>query len=114
MSQLMKGVMGSYGTYFNKKYKRRGPLFESRYKASWITHESYLQHISRYIHLNPKDWQNHPFSSIHSYLGVRQEDWLQPQKIAALFRSVDNYKTFVSDYVGHKNMLDELKHELAE
>jgi hypothetical protein len=29
-------------------------LFESRYRASMITDDAYLQHITRYIHLNPR------------------------------------------------------------
>ena len=36
---FMKSVFTSYTMYFNKKYNRVGPLFQSRYKASRITND---------------------------------------------------------------------------
>ena len=54
MQRLMRGVMTAYSRYFNKKYQRSGSLFESRYKASLITSDTYLFHVSRYIHLTQK------------------------------------------------------------
>ena len=56
MLKLMHGIMTSYSRYFNSKYGRSGPLFESCYKASRISSDEYLLHISRYIHLNPDEW----------------------------------------------------------
>jgi len=49
LSQLMKSLIVAYTTYFNRKYHRTGPLFESRFKASLINKEAYLLHVSRYI-----------------------------------------------------------------
>ena len=113
MSSLMRSIMTSYSRYFNVKYKRSGPLFESRYKASSVLTQSYLIHISRYIHLNPKDWQSHPYSSIKQYLGQPSPDWLKPLRILDLFEG-DDYRQFVSDYEDHKAMLDEIKYDLAD
>lgn len=113
MSTLMRGVMTSYSRYFNQKYQRSGPLFESRYKASLITTDMYLQHISRYIHLNPKDWRAYPYSSVFSYLGQRNEEWLQPQRVLELFTSREDYAQFMANYEDNKQALDELKHQLA-
>jgi putative transposase len=113
MTALMRGVMTSYSRHYNTKYKRRGPLFESRYKASIITTESYLLHISRYIHLNPKDWLNHPYSSLPFYLGVQVPEWIQIDKITSLFKNTD-YLEFMKDYEDHKAMLDEIKYDLAD
>ncbi len=42
-----------YAMYFNRRYERKGRLFESPFKAEWINTPSYFLHISRYIHLNP-------------------------------------------------------------
>ncbi len=114
MKKLMQSVMTSYSRYFNLKYNRSGPLFESRYKASRIDQDSYLQHITRYIHLNPRLWQTHRASSLKHYLGVPSPEWLQTAKVTGLFKDITDYQTFVSDYEEHKQMLDELKHELAD
>ncbi len=113
MSRLMRAIMTSYSCYFNRKYKKTGPLFETRYKASLIDSDEYLMHISRYIHLNPGDWQAYPYSSIHAYFGVGQEDWLQPGRIIELFGSAPVYADFLDDYVSYKKSLDKIKDELA-
>ncbi len=114
MSRLMRGVMSSYGVYFNKKYKRSGSLFETRYKASVISTDAYLIHISRYIHLNPGDWKAYPYSSIHAYFGIGMPDWLQPEKIIDLFGSTPVYADFLDDYTDYKKSLDEIKRTLAD
>src|SRR5690349_16275253 len=51
ITRLMRAVTGAYTIFYNKKYKRIGPLFQSRFKASHILDEAYLLHISRYIHM---------------------------------------------------------------
>lgn len=112
MSKLMRGVMTSYSMYFNKKYGSSGALFESRYKASRISSDEYLMHISRYIHLNPKDWMAYPHSSIHSYyLGA--PEWLKPEQVIELFGSLPKYADFLNDYADYKKSLDVIEAELA-
>lgn len=112
MTRLMRGVATSYTTYFNKKYKRVGPLFQDRYKASHILNDAYLVHITRYIHLNPKDWQDWPYSSLPYYLGKKSAAWIIPERILGMFED-GNYREFVADYVSQKEMWDEIKHDLA-
>ncbi|HEX6461948.1 MAG TPA: transposase [Candidatus Saccharimonadales bacterium] len=113
MQRFMRRVMTSYSRYFNTKYNSSGALFESRYKASRISSDAYLSHISRYIHLNPKDWRGYSYSSVHAYFGIGQPEWLQQERITCLFKSLPHYADFLSDYESHKLILDEIKHELA-
>lgn len=113
MTQLLHSVGTSYTTYFNKKYHRVGPLFQERYKASMILREDYLLHISRYIHLNPSDYKRWEWSSLPYYLGKKHADWLQPDKILQLFNGPKDYADFVADYESQKEILDEIKLELA-
>jgi putative transposase len=114
ISELMRSLMTSYSMYFNRKYKRVGPVFQSRYLASNIDQESYLEHISRYIHLNPKAWRTYEYSSLPYYLGQRQAEWLKPARILEIFdNNQATYRQFVEDYEANKQLLDELKHELA-
>ena len=51
--QLMISLGRSYVQYINRKYKRTGTLWDSRYKSSLIETESYLLACQRYIELNP-------------------------------------------------------------
>ena len=113
MTEFMRSVLTSYSMYFNKKYKRTGPLFESRYKASHITNDAYFQHISRYIHLNPRSWKTYEYSSLPYYLHQVTDEWIVPRKIIDDFESPTEYLKFLEDYEEAKEMIDILKHELA-
>jgi len=53
LSLAMQWINVSYATYFNRKRKRSGHLFQGRFKAILIEADAYLKHLSRYIHLNP-------------------------------------------------------------
>lgn len=113
LTTCMQSIMTSYSRYFNTKYKRTGPLFESRYRSSLISDDIYLEHITRYIHLNPKHWETYEYSSLPYYLQRAQESWLRPEKILELFKSPAEYHDFVGDYVENKKMIDIIKKELA-
>ncbi|MGH9857023.1 MAG: transposase [Acidobacteriota bacterium] len=114
MEKFMRSLMTSYSRYFNLKYKRTGSLFESRYKASRVTTQDYLEHISRYIHLNPRYWKTYPYSSLRYYRKGDPPEWLMPGRIMELFSSPQAYFAFVADYEDHKRMLDTIKSELAD
>ena len=113
MTQYMRSLLTSYSMYFNKKYKRSGPLFESRYKASLISDDSYLEHITRYIHLNPRQWRDYEYSSLPYYLQQITDNWIHPERIAGLFSTPAEYLTFLEDYTQNKEVLEILKLELA-
>jgi len=53
--KFMRKLDIGYAKYFNQKYKRKGTLFESRYKSILIKHEPHFYHLPYYIHLNPLD-----------------------------------------------------------
>lgn len=111
---LLRSVMTSYSMYYNKKNKRVGPVFQSRYRASRIDTDSYLEHISRYIHLNPKDWEKSDKTSLKYYKGGQYADWVKPKKILDIFKDNDEYMEFLHDHEDHKQMLEEIKWELAD
>lgn len=112
ISKLLQSISTAYTMYFNRRYKRVGPLFQGTFKASRIDKDEYLQHISRYIHLNPKDYRKYEWSSLSYYLNNRQAEWLDPQRILDLFEG-DNYLQFLEDYKDYKTSLNEIKYELA-
>jgi REP element-mobilizing transposase RayT len=53
LSKLMRSLNGGYAQYYNKKYKRRGYLFQDRFKSVLCQDQEYAQQLIRYIHLNP-------------------------------------------------------------
>ncbi len=110
---FMRALLTSYCMQYNKVHKRVGPLFQSRYRAVRISDDAYLQHISRYIHLNPHDWRTSDKTSLDYYLGNRQADWIHPEHILELFPSPQKYLVFLEDYEDVKKMYDEIKWDLA-
>lgn len=113
LTSLMQSVMTSYSRYFNLKYKRTGPLFESRFRASVILDETYLEHITRYIHLNPRLWREYEYSSLPYYLQQDTVSWVRPERILSMFATPNDYLHFLEDYQENKKMMDILKKELA-
>jgi putative transposase len=43
----------TYTSYFNRRHKRVGHLYQGRYKSIVVDKDEYLSVLSRYIHLNP-------------------------------------------------------------
>lgn len=113
----------SYSRYFNILHKRKGSLFEGRFKAIRIETDEQLLHLSRYIHLNPyssfvvKDFKNlldYPFSSLPEYLGKTKEDICNKEIVYAQFSSVKSYQKFVLDQASYQRTLEIIKHQLLE
>jgi len=80
ISKVMHGINFSYAMYYNKKYKREGPLFKDRFKSKIVDDEHYLKTVSLYIHNNPTDIgefkdcpEKYAFSSLGIYIGKRRD-----------------------------------------
>lgn len=112
LTQMMRSVATAYTMYFNRKYKQFGHLFQSAFKASLITNDAYLLHITRYIHMNPRNYLRYQWSSISVYLGEEAPGWLHPERINNMPTS--EYKMFLQSYEGKKAELELLKEQLAE
>jgi len=50
ISQIMHDVNANYTKYYNKKYEKKGHLFEERFKAVLIEKQGYLLEMTRFIH----------------------------------------------------------------
>lgn len=94
----MRSIGTGYSMYYNKRYKSKGHVFQSSYRASHITEESYLAHITRYIHLNPRRYQSWPWSSYPEFVGQRQTDWVHPERVIEPDEA-ESYAEFVVDYM---------------
>ena len=76
LSKIMQNLSFRYTLWINKQQKRMGHLFQGRYKAIIVNHESYLIGLVRYIHLNPvragivKRALDYPWSGHRTYIGV--------------------------------------------
>lgn len=109
MEKFMRSIATRYSMYFNRKYDRVGKLFQGHYKASLITKDPYLLHLTRYIHLNPSENTDDllgAYSSYSDYLSLRNTSWVKPDMILAFFNQktilelekVNSYKDFVEKH----------------
>jgi REP element-mobilizing transposase RayT len=96
----MQWFQGAYTQRFNAMFKRRGHLFQGRYKAIPVATDpregglEYFREVSTYIHLNPfraklcgsgcaKPLESHAWSSYPVYCGMvrKRPEWLVRRKV---------------------------------
>ena len=53
LSKFMQSLSLSYGSYYRKKYKYTGYLWQGRFKNIHVDKDSYLLECARYIERNP-------------------------------------------------------------
>lgn len=105
---FMRSLMTRYSQYFNRRYKRVGPIYQGRYQAVLIETDEQLIHLTRYIHRNPielgktsvgKNTILSQPSSYSVYLGNIKQDWVKPETVLSNFSKigVNSYRSFVED-----------------
>ncbi len=118
LSKFFNNVENSYTRYFNTKFNRKGPLWQSPFKSVEIKSNEQLLHVSRYIHLNPTT----------SYLADKPEDWIfssyndfiSDKKVLKTYIkeiSIDNtesYKQFVENNIEYQRELKHIKKLILE
>ena len=91
ITQFMRKVGTGYATYFNKKYNRKGHLFQNRFQAVHIKNDDQLKIVFAYIHTNP-------ISLIEP--GWKENGIQDPNKVIEF---LENYKwSSYLDYIGKK------------
>ena len=71
ISKFMHRLGTGYTMYLNRKYEGSGHVFQGTFKAKLIDDNEYLQHLTRYIHLNPmdmhdKEWKEYGAKNLES------------------------------------------------
>jgi len=115
ISRYMKDILNSYTRYFNTQHKRKGPLWESRFKSVLVENDEQLQHLIRYLHLNPATARlvNHPedwkFSSYKEYLSEINDNSIICQFDDILDIHPSTYRKFVNDQISYQRELAKIK-----
>jgi REP element-mobilizing transposase RayT len=50
---FMRRFLSGYATFYNRRHRRYGHLFQNRYKSIVCEEDPYFKELVRYIHLNP-------------------------------------------------------------
>ncbi len=120
ITHFMTDVLISFSCYFNKKIRRKGPLWEGRFKSVSIDSDSQLLHLTRYIHLNPvtaymvtrpDEWR---YSSCNEYL-----DRVEANQRICYYSDVldivsNDYYDFLMDRIDYQRELKKLKNIIID
>jgi len=92
ITQFMRKLGAGYAAYFNKKYNRRGHLFQGRFKAVHIKNDKQLETVFVYIHSNA--------------ISLIEPKWKEVgiKNSKKVIKFLENYKwSSYQDYIGNKN-----------
>lgn len=115
VSEFMKRLGGGYTMYFNKKYKRKGPLFRGVFRSVHVNTNEYLLHLSAYINLNFRVHQlggetsKLVRSSWQEYSGIKKAGMCKKDIILGQMTHHGDYKIYAVDALGI--MLERKKNE---
>ena len=83
---------------FNRRYKRRGHVFDSPPSLTPIESESHLRRVMRYIALNPPEPERWPYASYPGLIGVSPPfAFVDPSATLELIGSVDDFRRYVDE-----------------
>lgn len=93
ITKFMKKLNGGYGGYFNRKYGRKGYVFQNRFTAVHIKTEDQLKVVFVYIHTNPVSLIEPKWKEI----GIKN-----PEKAIEFLENKYRWSSY-PDYIGKKN-----------
>ena len=87
-----------YAVAFNRRYKRRGHVFDSPFSRTEIRTENHELEAPRYIALNPPNHESWPYSSYPGLIGTGPGfSFVDPAPIIEAFGSVAAFKAYVDE-----------------
>jgi REP element-mobilizing transposase RayT len=120
ISTVMRRLLTGYAIWFNRRHRRRGHLFQNRFKSILSQEESYFLELVRYIHLNPiragmvADMERlgwHKYSGHSVIMGKVKHEWQDTQAVLAMYgeklgAARRRYKAFVEKGIGEGRRQD--------
>jgi REP element-mobilizing transposase RayT len=111
LSRLMRRLLTGYVIGFNRRHKRRGQLFQNRYKSIICQEDNYLLELVRYIHLNPLragivktvgELKNYKYSGHSVLMGKSKMEWQDTDYVLSYFgkskkKAIGKYESFVEE-----------------
>lgn len=121
ISKFMNIFQNSHVRYLNTKYDRKGPLFQSIFKAIRIETDEQFLHVVRYILLNPvtayfieiEELINYPWSAFSEYF-TDEPAFVNKEEVLNFFKTKNDFRKFVFDQVDYQRKLDRIKHLALE
>jgi len=96
LSSVMRRILTGYAGSFNRRHRRRGHLFQNRYRSIVVEEEPYLLELVAYIHLNPlraglvkdpEELASYPWSGHSALMGRVERPWQGIDEVLGRFSS---------------------------
>ncbi|MBN1536671.1 MAG: transposase [Anaerolineales bacterium] len=122
-SKVSKGMMQlgvSYTKGINKRFNRVGSLFQGQFRSKPIIEYEQLLNMCIYIHANPvkdglvklpEDWE---FSNYREWMGLRRGKLVDHDFIRENFKTIEEYKICVLDYIQSHCLSDDIRNYLLD
>ncbi len=112
LHQPISNMMNAYTKAINKRYNRRGSLFQEHLKRIKITEENYLRNLIIYVNTNSthhqiEDYRTYKHSSYDALISD-QETSIKRDEVIELFSDVNNFKHVLSSKKLNIETLQEL------
>lgn len=112
VSKVMQCLGTSYTSYFNRRHKRRGTLFEGRYRSFLVDKENYLPNATRYVHrvhfhlaTSVRQKRGYPWSSYRIYLGRKMSELVEAEPVLSRFgRSLREQRRRYQEFVENEKL----------
>jgi len=135
ITKFMSKFGAGYGGYFNKKYGRKGHVFQNNFKSVFIKNDEQLKIVWAYIHVNPisliepkwkereihnfkkviKFLENYKWSSYLDYLEMGNFPSVTEREfILEIMGGPNKCKGFLEDYIKYKGRFKEFSNLLLE
>jgi putative transposase len=115
VSLAMQKLLISYTKAINQRFSRAGSIFQGQFRSKRVEKTAHLIQLCVYIHSNPvkahlttspEYWE---YSNYQEWIGLRKGSLVNVEFIQDHFRSADEYRKLISEYIQHENMTDEVR-----
>jgi len=101
VNEFVKLVFNSYTKAFNKRFNRKGTLFEGPFKAIYMENDDYIKGLCKYILRNPvdaclvKNLEDWKYSNYLEWIGKRDGKLFNKEFMNKYFINSEFYRKFV-------------------
>lgn len=114
LSSFMRKLLTGYASYYNRRYKRHGHLFQNRYKSIVCDENAYFLKLVSYIHLNPlraglvcslDELERYPWCGHAVIMKMIRRDWQERAYVLGCFGDQESsacktYREYVASECG--------------
>jgi len=115
--QYINNIENSFTRFFNIKFQRKGPLWQSSFRSIRIKNNEQLLHVTRYIHLNPVT--NYLVNKPEEWIYSSYKDYLNQSTLSHYLKEISinsshTYKKFLENNIDDQRKLRLIKRFILE